>query len=369
VPYHRLRSRSPLAALVRAGLVLLVLGQATCAANNAPREQPRTYRLGFSATPPRLELASVLKTIDAWRPHADVALFTQSVPWRALLADTTAARLVRRDMRELAQLYRRRGLPLIVQVDATDGLARDREAPDLVALGRSIAEPAVQRVYREYVLAIDSIVRPEYLGLAMETNLVRAIAPARVYGALRAMCNATAAALTAQRSAARLFVSVQVETAWGRLPATGYYVGIRQDRADFPFIDALGLSSYPFLGGFAEPEDVPLDYYARLNGAGGSALPMLVVEGGWSSASVPGVTSSPERQARWIRRQMMLADRAALVAVTQITFTDLELSTYPVPSGSILPLFAHLGLVDVRFRAKPALAVWDDALRRPLARQ
>jgi hypothetical protein len=93
---------------------------------------------------------------------------------------------------------------------------------------------------------------------------------------------------------------------------------------------------------------------------------MLVVEGGWSSAAVTGVTSSPERQARWITRQMELADRAALVAVTQISFTDLDLSTYPVPPGSILPLFATLGLVDTDFHPKPALAEWDRAFARTL---
>ena len=53
--------------------------------------------------------------------------------------------------------------------------------------------------------------------------------------------------------------------------------------------------------------------------------------------SVTGVTSSPELQARYIRRQMQIADAAKLVGVFQITFTDIDLSSYPVPPGSILP--------------------------------
>lgn len=329
-----------------------------------PAAEHRTYRMGFSATPPVLTIESVLATIEAWRPHADIALITHSVPWRALLADTSAAWLVDRDLKQLAALYRSRGLPLIVQLDVTNGLAREQEAEELVALGRSITELAVQQHYRAFLLAVDSILMPEYLGLAMETNLVRAAAPAHVYDALRVMVNHGAADLEDRGFTARRFVSVQVETAWGRLPATGRFGGIAADRADFPFIEAIGLSSYPFLGGFAQPEDVPLDYYARLNTA--DPLPMLVVEGGWSSESVPGVTSSPERQARWIRRQMALADSARLAAVTQITFTDLDLSTFELPPNSILPLFAHLGLVDTAFRAKPALAEWNRVLARSL---
>ncbi|MBR9988498.1 MAG: hypothetical protein KFH98_02025, partial [Gemmatimonadetes bacterium] len=255
-------------------------------------------------------------------------------------------------------------LPIIVQLDVTDGLAREREASELVALGRSIAEPAVQTVYREYLMAIDSILAPEYLGLAMEVNLIRAVAPADVYGAVVTMTNEGAAALAAHGSSAEPFVSFQVETAWGRLGGEVGYTGIGTERADFPFIRAAGLSSYPFLGGFDDPEEVPLDYYARLLAQ--TSLPGLVVEGGWSSASVEGVGSSAEKQARWIRRQMQLADHAGLIAVTQITFTDLDLSTYPVPPNSILPLFAHLGLVDTDFRSKPALAEWQRAFSRTL---
>ena len=329
--------------------------------------EERTYRLGFSATPPRLSVESVLATIDAWQPYADIAQITQSVPWRALLADTAAADLVHRDLVQLAALYRSRGLPLIVQIDVTDGLSRDRESPELLTLDRSIREPAVQQRYHAYLLAVDSLLHPEYLGLAMETNLVRAVAPAALYDALRSMVNIGASALAARGSTARRFVSVQVETAWGRLPATGTFAGIAADRSDFPFAEALGLSSYPFLGGFQEPTDVPLDYYARLNATGFEPLPLLVVEGGWSSASVASVPSSPERQAGWIRRQMELADSAGAIAITQITFTDLDLSTYPVPPGSILPLFAHLGLVDIDFEPKPALGDWARALARPLA--
>lgn len=364
VPWFR-RASHRTAALLAA---LLAATAVACSGGTAPHPgPPRTFRLGFSATPPRPTTESVLQTVDAWRSHADVALITQTVPWRALLSGTDAPLLVRRDLAPLAALYRRRDLPIIVQLDVTDGLAREREAPELLALGRTIAEPEVQQRYREYLLAVDSILHPDYLGLAMETNLVRAIAPSRVYDAMRTMVAAAAAALSAQRSPARRFVSVQVETAWGRLPGTGPFVGVATDRADFPFVQALGLSSYPFLGGFAEPEEVPVDYYQRLATSGGPPLPLLVVEGGWSSASVPGVVSSPDRQARWIRRQMELADRAALVAVTQITFTDLDVASYQVPSSSILPLFARLGLVNTSFAPKPALAEWDRALARRLA--
>jgi len=153
---------------------------------------------------------------------------------------------------------------------------------------------------------------------------------------------------------------VQVEVAWGR--PSGPYQGIAQDLADFPFVEALGLSSYPYLGGFGEPESIPLDYYSRI--PQGTSLPVLVVEGGWPSVSVGSVTSSAAEEARYISRQEQLLDSAKAVGVFQLTFYDLDLSNNPQPPGSLL-LFTHLGLADSAMHAKPALAVWDGIFRRP----
>jgi hypothetical protein len=353
----------------RFGLLASILVLACAAAGTEPPARAtRAYWMGFSPLPPRLSVDEVLRTIDSLSRHADAALRVVDVPWAALLADTSPSLLVRREHLEVLRLFRQRGMPIVVTIEPANGLDRSAESPALVALGRSIAEPVVQRAYREYVVAFDSIIRPDWLGLAMETNLIRAASRPAVYGAIVTMSNAAATQLRTAGSPAKLMVSVQVETAWGRLGAggaVGAFAGVARDRADFPFTEVLGLSSYPYLGGFGTPEQIPLDYYSRL--ASGSPLPMMVVEGGWTSGSVTGVTSSPELQARYIRRQMQLADSARLLGVFQITFTDLDLTSFPVPAGSILPLFAQLGLVDASYRAKPALAVWDSVKAVPFA--
>jgi len=215
------------------------------------------------------------------------------------------------------------------------------------------------------VYAVATKIHPEYLGLVAETNLIKALAPDSVYQALKTMANAVAAQIRAAGVPTKLFVSVQVETAWGRLGGGTTYVGIAQDLADFPFVEAIGLSSYPYLGGFAQPEDVPLDYYSRI--AHDAAKPVLVVEGGWSSVSFDTLVSSPAEQARYIARQVQLLDSANARGVFQLTFYDLDLSANPPPPGSILPLFTHLGLADSAFNPKPALGVWDGAFQRSYA--
>ncbi len=320
--------------------------------------------MGFSAFPPRLDSANFVNALTMWLPRADAALITVSPPWAALIAGATPESAVTATQGGIAAIYRARGLLLFATIDATDGLNRAAEAPELVAAGRSITEPAIQQLYRRYVVAFDTIIRPAYLGLAMETNLIKAAAPAPLYDAVVAMTNAAAADVHAVDPGRPLFVSVQVEVAWGRLTGTGAFVGVAQDFIDFPFATSLGLSSYPYLGGFTDPSQLSDDYYARL--VAGRTTPVMVVEGGWASASAGTFVSDPTKQARYLARQRELLDRANAIGLFQITFTDIDTTGFHLPPGSILPLFTTLGLVDDNLVPKPALATWDSTFARTL---
>ena len=330
---------------------------------------PRSYMMGFSVVPPKPDINIAVRSMEIWTKRADAAIMHLDVPWALLLAGSSPEEALRRDGVDLEHYYRSKHLKLVVTIDVTNGLARESEAPPLVAAHRSITEPTVQRLYRNYVRSLVTTLHPDYLGLAAETNLIRAIAPRPVYDAVVRMTNDAAADIRRERSASvlPLYVSVQVETAWGKLGKQAAFIGIDQDMRDFPFMNVIGLSSYPYLGGFKDPGQIPLDYYTRVRGS--RTLPLLVVEGGWPSASARGVfSSSPEMQARYVARQSELLDEAKAIGVFQLSFTDLDLGSFPKPVPAILPLFATLGLVDSALRQKPALAIWDKVYARPLAR-
>ena len=320
--------------------------------------------MGFSAIPPDTAQSATLASLDAWTSRADAAIMHVSAPYKALLTGTSATAYVNAVDLPLANYYRAKNLTIVVTVDVTNGLDRSAQDPDLVAMHRSITEPAVQQVYRDYVKALAAAIHPDFLGLAAETNLIRVAAPDSVYRAVVQMANAAASDVRATAATQpRLYVSVQADEGWGRLAHNDVYQGVEQDFQDFPFMDALALSSYPYFV-YADPDDIPLDYYTRL--ANGRTLPVLVVEGGWTSASVGTVQSSPIKQARYLRRHEQLLDSAKAVAVFQLTYADLNLADYPQPPGSILPLFAQLGVVDSQLKAKPALATYDSVFSRPL---
>lgn len=352
--------RPPAAAVVVSAL-LAACGDGTGGggAGDGPAGPPRAYVMGFSAIPPRFDPAQVPAVVDLFARRADAGLVLQEPPWAELLAGQDPEALVRANPFGVADYFRGKGLRIVASIDPADGLDRSRESPALLAAGRRLAEPEVRELYRRYVGAFVTLVRPEALTLASETNLIRAIAPPDVYAAVVAAANAAAAEARQRDPGLPLMVTVQVDVANGRLPG-GVGAGIAQDRADFPFLQALGLSSYPYLAGFDDPDELPLDYYSRL--VADAPLPLYVIEGGWTSSSALGGT--PEEQRRYIERQGRMLDAARAVAWFQITFTDLDLAVLP---AGIEP-FASLGLVDVSLRPKPALQAWDAAFARPLQR-
>jgi hypothetical protein len=342
--------------LLLAGTVTIFLIGCTSSSTGPDTITPhRTFAMGFAGTPPRYDVTIAVAAIDMWSKRADAAMISQSPPWDSLLAGVKPETLVTRDLLPLANYYRAKGLALWLYLDPANGLNRTAEADELVKAHRSITEPAVQLVFRRFAIVADSILKPAHVGLALETNLIRSASPSVLYAAVKQVANDAAADLRARGTSAKLSVSVQVDHAWGN--ATGPYAGIATDFAEFPFIEELGLSSYPYLAGFTAPEQLPSDYYSRL--VAGKTIPVMVTEGGWNSETVGTVASSQQLQRRYIVRQAALLDAVHATAVFQLMFTDLDIPALNLPSGSVLPYFAYNGLVDVNLAPKPALAAWD----------
>ena len=353
-------------------LTVLLTGITACAA--AKSEPPtgtvpvatRVYRMGFSNLPPAPDIALAVRTIQMWMPRSDAVIVHAEPKWAALLTGEAPAAIAHREFDGIIAAYRAQNLPIVLVIDVTNGVNRTAEAAELVAAGRSITEPAIQALYRSWTRTLVAQIQPVALGLAAETNLIRLAAPARVYSAVVQMTNDAAREVRVDAPTLPLFITIQVETAWGRLQGTTTYVGVEQDFRDFPFTQWLGLSSYPYLGGWTEPEQLPDDWYSRP--LGGRTIPTVITEGGWTSANTGTVVSSTAKQARWISKQMQLADKLGASYLFQLEFADLDLVAFGRQNDPQLLPFARLGLVDQTLTAKPALAAWDSAFARTRTR-
>ena len=365
------RRRAPVVATVFLAVGLGVVAGG-CHKRTSSSSVGRSYRMGFGTSAPRPDLNLIIETLGLWTQHADAAIISTEVPWDSLMSGEDPVTYVEDTYVQLAGVYRAKNLKLWVYIDPENGLNRASDSYPLVALGKSIAQPAVQQVYRRFAVVMDSVLRPDHLGLALETNLIRLAAPVPIYAGVKAAVNAAAADVRVVDGQVPLSVSVQAEVAWGKLGGTSY-VGVAQDFTDFPFVQELGISSYPYLGGFVAPSAIPLNYYSQLGS--GHSVPLFVTEGGWSSASLINpatglaVTSSPAVQAAYIDRQGQLLAQAKAIGVFQLTFTDLELSGWGAQDSAGLAAFAFLGVVDTSLHAKPALGSWDSLRMKILSNE
>lgn len=320
----------------------------------------RTYRMGFQNSAPHLTFEEAIQTLNMWIPRADAAIISTDVPWDSLFEGKKAERYVINQFQGLVNGYHSKNLELWIYIDPTNGLDRASESPALIKRGKSMTQADVQAYYKRFAFVMDSVLRPAHIGLVLETNLIRGLASTSLYNSIKQAANDAATMIRAYDHNVKLGVGVQVDWAWGRITSTPQaYQGVAQDFIDFPFIEELGLSSYPYFG-FDSPADIPLDYYSKL--VAGKNIPVYVYEGGWSSVTVGNFTGSEQKQADYFVRQRQLLDHAKAIGLFQLTFTDSDVSSFPGAPES-LHLFAHLGLVDVNLQAKPALEKWDDIFK------
>ncbi len=327
----------------------------------------RSYRMGFQNSAPRIDnLDLFLQSLAIWTTRADAAIVSTEVPWEELLGGEKPEVYVVNNYKGLVEYYRSKDLELWVYIDPQNGLDRASDALELVNVGKSIAQPEMQAIYRRFVVVMDSILRPKHLGIALETNLIRTISTPAIYNGVRQAANDVAEELLVRNTDAKLSVSVQVDHACGRLIG-GVYSGVEEDFTDFPFMEEVGLSSYPYFG-YDEPEEIPLDYYSRL--VGEKNIPSFVTEGGWSSQ--PIVTpdrnffSTDQIQKEYIAYHRELLDEVNATAWFQLTFTDINTYNLPPDVPEIIEYFAFLGLVDTLLLPKPALEAWDEIFKRKL---
>jgi hypothetical protein len=301
----------------------------------------------------------VIETVLMFAKRSNALIFHHAPPFVSLLNKTkTPQQEIEGYILPIINYVRKTfNMTVYVTLDITDGLDRSKEAPGLREMNRTLADPEVQKAYVEYAVAMSELAKPDNLGLAAETNLIRLVAP-QIYPSVVKATHLAAAQLNTTQ---RLYVSLQVETARGRLPP-GPFLGVAQDVIDFEFVSLWGLSSYPYLGiPFIAPENLPLDYYSALN----LTLPFSIVEGGWASQG-PQPNASQIQQAQYIGRLAEILQKTPqMEAVFQLLFADLNMTAYfPTDPPSRFSPFVTAGLVEDDLTPKMALKVWDEQIAK-----
>ncbi len=201
--------KKTMAALIKKGLsvffVLLagaaILPIACSKHSQTPAVTTRSFRMGFMSSAPRPDIQLYLESLALWTQHADATIISTELPWDSLLNGENPVTYVVDNYVELVNYCRSTNMKLWVYLDPANGLNRASDSDPLVARGKSIAQADIQQVYRRFVFVVDSILRPDHLGLALETNLIRLAAPDSIYEGVKRAAGEAAADVRASRCA------------------------------------------------------------------------------------------------------------------------------------------------------------------------
>lgn len=328
----------------------------------------RPYRMGWFFQPPEPTVESVLKTMPVAAGFSDALLIQREAPWKRLLAGDTMEEIASEDYDGVIDFARGLGLRVSILVDPLDGLDRTREGNEMRAAGRSLNEPEMRALHEQWVEFLAARYQPDYFGLASEINSLAARGDSLLFTNIQAMCNRLAPRIRTISPGTRVFVSFQVDEAWGRIPQLPSKVDHFALTRTFD-VDVLGLSSYPSFF-FDNPSQIPFDYFSRLKDASGK--PVLIAEGGWSSdpTGVGETGDSLAEQAEFMERFFALVDTVQPELVILLLFADLNLNAWiPVAPPNSDPErvrpFTHMGLASPDLTPKPALAVWATRFKWP----
>ena len=178
---------------------------ASCKDDDPAPPTTRTYRMGFQNSAPRFDnFDLILQSLELWTQRADAAMVTTEVPWDSIYAGKSMIKYVTNNYLGLVNYYRDKKFKLWIYIDPQNGLNRASDANFLVANGKSIAQDDVQKLYRRFVVVMDSLLHPDHLGLALETNLIRAASTPAIYAGVKKVANdAVADAAPGQRAVKR----------------------------------------------------------------------------------------------------------------------------------------------------------------------
>ena len=340
-------------------------------AGDSQETATRSFAMGWGFTPPVPSVEAVIDIIPRIAAVSEYTIIQREVPWTRLKAGASIDEILDEDWDGLVDYLRGNGLGLVILIDPLNGLDRTEEANEARDNGVTLMDAATRATHEAFTIEVARRYQPEYLGLASEINTLAAHGDGQLYVALRDMINGLLPRLRAVSPDSKLFVSHQVDDAWGLSGRPSSVADQFKLVHDFPDTDVVGLSSYP--GFFWDrPEDIPTGYYEPYVTESGK--PVIQVEGGWSTERTQWMAATREAsaaaQVRYFQRLWQLLDEVEAELLVLLTYADLDLArpewTLSADDLAGLLNFARMGIVDTSLRPKPSFALWETMYTRPL---
>lgn len=363
--------------------LLLSLGSVAghAGAEDPPRPQPRPFAMGFNPWFYDATLEAMEWTYRAINEKGDVIShhMEEGVPWPEVAADAPFAKDFAESIDQRIR-HTAAGKKILLSLNpinpGRDGLAFYRGSsinqPLPVPWDRlELDSPEVKSAYFKYLTRLIDQFKPDWLAIGIEVNLLARNQPA-LWPKYVDLHRFVYQHLKESHPNLPLLVSIDSNAA---LP--GYSTmddpGVQKQVLDdlLPLVDCLGISLHPFLSTVHFANTLPDDMFDRIFAL--TDKPVLITETSYCAQpwtlQVNGATiefaGSPEKQRDFLVRLLQAAQRHRALAVVLFTIRDYDALWNALGKSDLALPWRDTGLYDEAGAPRPALAVWEEALRRP----
>ena len=328
-----------------------------------PSGEPRSVAVGFSSLPPEETTESYIQAFATAAQYGDIILIQRAPPWQEFFPNRQpSSATLETTQLETSLLHEYDHLKLIYAIDPTDpSVQRSRlvDLPPGVSQDEGFLNENIRVAFVAYVRYVVKNYHPDYLVLGVEVNMLRQRS-AKQYAAFLSLYEEAYANAKDAEPDIKVFPSFQLEDLEGNLgdvhPPDW---GALDDFAGR--MDALGISTYPYLGDIRSTQDLRADYFSQLRTRYGGEI--LIAESGYASAPVEGeqlVGTEADQQA-FLQRLLGDAEANGFSAVIWRAALD------PTFAGQgAAAAFKDIGLRRGDGGNKVGWTTWEEWSRRPL---
>jgi len=343
------------------------------------RQEARPFRLGVTRWPPDVTTEAVAMTDAFIASNCDMVapMMLGGVPWTEALSGAEFSTDA-----NAALAYRPpRGHKLFVSIGALDmGRARlasywgEKDNMPLPGPFRDLPfdAPQISEAHTNFALRVVAAMRPDWFAIGIEANILLSNDP-RAWPAYKALHRRVYEAVKARYPRLKVCFTIDALHYLGHARGSDTTLQRRELKELLAFSDLVAFSVYPHMS-WSVPRPLPADFFdfARELSTAAGGKPIAISESGYTSRDVwvglIPLFGSPEDQARHMTLLLEAAQRDRYEFVVNYAATDFEKLSARLSGevGTLSRIWMHTGLQASDATAKPALAVWRNALARPL---
>ncbi|MGE5596399.1 MAG: hypothetical protein ACM3S1_10255 [Hyphomicrobiales bacterium] len=328
-----------------------------------PSGEPRTVRIGFSTLPPERTVDSYINAFATAAQYGDVVLIQRAPPWSDFMPGGGVSAATQENTELETSLHEQySNLQLFYAIDPTDGIVertRIANLPSSVDPEIGFNDPDLREAFIAYTTYVVKNYKPDYLALGVEVNMMYERKRDQ-FDAFVSLYHEAYRIAKENRPEMKVFPTFQLED------LEGTFAEIHPPHWEVidPFrdaMDALAISTYPFLGDIRSATEIREDYYSQLREHWDGEI--VISETGYASGPVEGKAAVGTEEAQRTYLERILNEAEANHFGFVIWLAALDPSFVNTGAASV---FRDIGLRHSDGANKLAWPTWEEWARRPL---